>query len=422
MKAEVISVGTELLLGEIPNSNAQIISERLAAIGIDVLFHSTVGDNLDRIAGTVSGALSRSDVVVVTGGLGPTHDDLTREAIARATGRKLVLDPLVEEDLREWFKELERQMPDNQLRQAHFPAGATPLPNSMGTAPGIELQHEDTLLFAVPGVPSEMMEMLEQHLVPRMAGAAGEGALVVRNIKITGIPEAEVAELIEDTVKTLEGPDTPKIAIYGSVAEVRIRISKKAKSSHAAYIDIFQVEGRLRRALGDVVFGADADTLESVVGEMAKDRGLKIAIAESFTAGSVVSRLISVPDASEFVVAGYVTYSVESKVRDLDLDRLTVEQHGAVSSETAIAMAEGVRRRSGADIGVSSTGEAGPEPLEQPVGTMFLGLSWEGGSTFHQDLAVGDRGAIQKWGSQAALNLLRLWMMQQDVQKPNPLS
>lgn len=413
MRAEVISIGTELLLGEISNSNAQIISERLAGVGLDVMFHATVGDNLDRIASTVSDALDRSDVVVLTGGLGPTHDDLTREAVAKATGRELVLDPLVEEDLREWFKELGRDMPENQLRQAHFPAGSSPIPNSMGTAPGIELEHEGKLLFAVPGVPSEMMEMLEEHLVPRLAGAAGEGALVVRNLKITGAPEAEVAEMIDPTVKMLEGPETPKIAIYGSVAEVRIRISKKAQSAHAAYIDIFQVEGRLRRALGDLLFGADGDTLESVVGEMAKERGLKIAVAESFTGGSVIARLISVPEASEFVVAGYVTYAKDAKVRDLDLDPNIIEEHGAVSSETAMAMAEGVRRRAGADLGVSTTGEAGPEPLEQPVGTMFVGLSWEGGRTFHQDLGVGDRDAIQRWGSQAALNSLRLWMMQQ---------
>lgn len=412
MNAEIISVGTELLLGEIPNSNAQFISERLAAVGVDVLFHSTVGDNLDRLSATIEHALGRSDVVILTGGLGPTHDDLTREAIARATARELVQNPDVEEDLREWFSQLEREMPQNQLRQARFPAGAQPIPNLMGTAPGIELEHEGKLLYAVPGVPSEMIEMVQDHLVPRLAGAAGERALVVRNLKITGIPEAEVAERIEDTVKLLEGPVSPKIAIYGSVAEVRIRISKKAQSTHAAYIDIFQVEGRLRRALGDAVFGADADTLESVVGDMAKEKGLSVAIAESFTGGSLISRLISVPDASEFVVAGYVTYAVEAKVRDLDLDPTVVEEFGAVSAETAIAMAEGVRRRSGADIGLSTTGEAGPEPLEQPVGTMYLGLSWKGGSLSHRDFGIGDREAIRKWGSQAALNLLRLWMIE----------
>lgn len=412
MRAEILSVGTELLLGEIPNSNAQKISERLASIGLDVLFHATVGDNLDRIAQTVSHALDRSDVIVLTGGLGPTHDDLTREAIAKATGRKLVLDPLVQEDLREWFGELGREMPENQLKQAHFPAGATPIANSIGTAPGIDLEHDGKLIFAVPGVPSEMMEMLEEHLVPRLAGRAGESALVVRNLKITGMLEADVAEQIDSTVKLLEGPNSPRVAIYGSPAEVRVRISMKAKSSHAAYIDIFQVEGRLRRKLGDHIFGADDDTLESVVGDMAKDRGLRVAAAESFTGGLLISRLISVPDASEFVAAGYVTYSVEAKVRDLGLDPEQVARDGAVSSQTAIAMAEGVRLRSGADIGLSTTGEAGPEPLEQPVGTMFVGLSWDGGSRASQDMAVGNREAIQKWGSQAALDLFRTWMIE----------
>lgn len=418
MRAEIISVGTELLLGEISNSNAQIISERIAAVGVDVFFHTTVGDNLERLATAVSHALGRSDVVVLTGGLGPTHDDLTREAIARATGRELVLDRLVEEDLREWFDQLGRDMPENQLRQAHFPAGSTPIPNTMGTAPGIELEHEGKLVLAVPGVPSEMLQMLEDHLVPRLAGGAGEGALVVRNLKITGIPEAEVAEKIEETVRLLEGPETPKIAIYGSPAEVRIRISKKARSSHAAYIDIFQVEGRLRRALGDVIFGADEDTLESVVGSLAKDRNLRVACSESFTGGQLVSRLIGVPDASQFVVAGYVTYTPEAKMRDLGLDPRIIDQNGAVSAETAVAMAEGARRRSGADIGLSTTGEAGPEPLEQPVGTMYLGLSWEGGAIFHQDFAVGDREAIQRWGSQAALNLFRIWMLEREETRP----
>jgi len=411
MRAEIVSVGTELLLGEIANTNAQVISERLATVGVDVMHHSVVGDNEPRIAEVIRLALGRSDAVIITGGLGPTHDDVTREALAAATGRDLVLNAEVEADLHEWFKDRGREMGDINLRQAYFPKGGLPIGNSHGTAPGIELGHEGKLIFAVPGVPSEMMEMLQDHLLPRLASDAGGGALVTRNLKVTGLPEADVAAMIKVTVEAVEAPGSPKLAIYSSVGEVRLRISTKAKSTHAAYVDIFQVENRLRKVLGSLVFGADDETLEGVVGEMAKEKGLTVGVAESFTGGALIARLISVPDASEFVNAGYVTYSIGAKEGDLGVPAETVERHGAVSGETAIAMAEGARARSGAVVGLSTTGEAGPVPAEEPVGTMFLGIAWDGGSAFERHFATGDREAIRRWGTQAALNLFRLWML-----------
>ncbi|MGI8426264.1 MAG: competence/damage-inducible protein A [Actinomycetota bacterium] len=411
MRAEIVSVGTELLLGEIPNTNAQVISERLATVGVDVMHHSVVGDNEQRIAEVIKLALGRSDAVVMTGGLGPTHDDVTREALAAATGRELTLNTDVAADLREWFEDRGREMDEINLRQAYFPEGGIPIANSHGTAPGIELEHEGKLIFAVPGVPSEMMEMLQEHLLPRLASDAGGGALVTRNLKVTGLPEADVAAMIQGTVEAVQAPGSPKLAIYSSVGEVRLRISTRAKSTHAAYVDIFQVENRLRKVLGSLVFGADDDILEGVVGEMAKEKGLTVGVAESFTGGALIARLISAPDASEFVNAGYVTYSIGAKESDLGVAPEIIERHGAVSAETAIAMAEGARARSGAAVGLSTTGEAGPVPAEEPVGTMFLGITWEGGSAFKRHFATGNRDAISRWGTQAALDLFRLWML-----------
>jgi len=414
MRAEIISVGTELLLGEIANTNVQAISERLASIGVDVLFHTTVGDNEERIAHALLESLKRCDAVILTGGLGPTHDDVTREGIAKALGLPLEMNNDLTEDLKEWYAERGRQMPETNLRQCLVPAGAEPIPNGLGTAPGIDLTHDGKIVLAVPGVPSEMHGMLQDHLLARLAETpemADAPVLISRNLRVVGIAEADVAEKIAETVRVLDKPGSPTVALYSSSAEVRIRITVKSRSTHAAYVDIFQVEGRLKRALGSAIYGADADSLPSVVAEMAADREIKLATAESFTGGALIQRLISVPDASKFVPAGFVTYSAEAKAGQLGVPQRTLDKHGTVAAETALAMAEGARTRAGATVGLSTTGEAGPDAAEQPVGTMFVALAWEGGGIYRRHFATGDREAIRHFGTQAALNLFRLWMM-----------
>jgi len=255
------------------------------------------------------------------------------------------------------------------------------------------------------------MKAMLDYVLPRLSERSGGEVLVSRTLKATGIPEADLAAKIEGTVTALDSAGSATIALLSSVGEVRIRISAKAPSHHGAFIKIFQVDSRLKNILGDLIFGADEDSLESVVGDLAKARNLVVAVAESFTGGALTSRLIQVPDASDFVSSGYVTYSMEAKMKELGGSEQILNNHGAVSAETALAMAKGARERAGADIGLSTTGEAGPEPQEQPVGTMFLGLAWDGGSIAQEYFVPGERDSVTRYGTQAALNLFRLWML-----------
>ncbi|MBW3588349.1 MAG: competence/damage-inducible protein A [Actinobacteria bacterium] len=418
MKAEVIAVGTELLLGEIINSNAQYISTELSRIGIDVMYQTVVGDNEQRIADEISRALDRSDVVIITGGLGPTHDDLTREAITRATGRKLERRPELEQWLRERFAAMGREMADNNLRQADQPETAVAIGNPRGSAPGVDLAHNGKRIFAVPGVPVEMKGMLSDHVIPELSGAAGENTLLSRYLKVAGMGESDVAQRIKHMIDDLDRQHIVTIALLASAGEVRVRITAKARNEKEALELIAPTEERVRGELGVAVYGTDGDTIEGAAAGVLKGRGLKLAIAESVTGGLVVSRMISIPGTSEFLDTGFVTYAIESKIRQLGVDPKIIEEHGAVSKETAIAMAEGARRSAGSDVGLATTGEAGPDPAEAPVGTIFIAVSWEQASAHRKFIAPGDRDAIRRWASAGALNFLRLWAMGEV--KPDP--
>lgn len=410
MKAEIIAVGTELLIGQIVNSNAQSMSTSLAEIGVDVMFHTTVGDNEQRIAGSIDIALERCDAVIITGGLGPTHDDLTREAIARATGHRLVRDPRIEAWLEDRFASFGRTMAKSNLRQADVPEGAESLENPRGTAPGIALEVKGRWIFAVPGVPSEMKAMMADHVLPRLSGMTDGEALISRVLRISGLGESDLAQRIAPIIDALDGTDGAKIALLASPGEVRVRITAKAEPDKARAL-IAPVEEQLRAKLGPLVVGADGETIESVVGVMLRDRGLTLATAESFTGGLLVSRLVDTPGTSEFLRAGYVSYSPGAKMADLGVPEGVIAEHGAVSSKTAIAMAEGVRAKARADIGLSTTGEAGPKAQEEQVGTMYIGLAWNGGTVSRHFVAPGGREEIRRWGAQAGLNLLRLWLL-----------
>lgn len=411
MKAEVIAVGTELLLGEIVNTNAQFISVALSKIGVDVVYHTVVGDNEERISEEIMRSLGRSDVVIITGGLGPTHDDLTREAIARATGRPLERRPELENWLRERFDRMGRVMAKGNLKQADQPKGAEAIANPRGTAPGVALVHEGKRIYAVPGVPSEMQGMLADYLVPDLAKVAGGSTLLSRYLKVAGMGESDVAERLKPIIDALDKKRTATIALLASAGEVRVRITAKA-GDHQGALDIIRpVEDQVVKELGSAVYGADEDTLEKVVAELLRKRKVTLATAESVTGGVVVSRMIAIPGASDFLNAGYVTYATEAKLLELGVPNQILEEHGAVSKETALAMAQGARDRAHADVGLSTTGEAGPEPAEAPVGTVLLGLSWEGGGAHRKFLAPGARETVRLWASQGALNFLRLWLL-----------
>lgn len=410
MRAEVVAVGTELLLGDIANDNAREISEALAGIGVDVLFHTVVGDNEERIAGVISRAIERADVVIVTGGLGPTHDDITREAIARATGVPLERRSELEAWLRERFARMSRVMPEANLRQADLPRGAEVIENPTGTAPGFSLTLDGKRIYAVPGVPREMRGMLADRVLPDLRGPAGGATLVSRVLRVVGLGESDVGGRLAAVIEDLDREREATLALLAGGGEVRVRITAKGSSPQRALERIDPVERRVRGILGSAVYGADADTLEGVVAALLRQRRLTLAIAESVSGGMLASRLLAVPGASDFLLAAYVAYSPASKVDDLFVPASVLERHGAVSAETALSMAAGARARTGADVAVATTGEAGPEPAEAEVGTVYLGLAHLDGSLHRRFVAPGDREAIRRWASQAALNLLRLWL------------
>jgi nicotinamide-nucleotide amidase len=406
MRAEVVGIGTELLLGQIPNDNARWISERLAEIGVDTLHHQAVGDNLERIAAVFGLALSRADVVIATGGLGPTQDDITREGLAAALGVPMVRHPEIEEFLRERFHGLRREMPESNLRQADVPEGARYLLPQRGTAPGLAMETADgKRVYAVPGVPAEMREMMGGTFLPELATLAGPSAIVSRVVKVTGVAEAKVAETLDDLFR---GSSNPSVAYLASAGEVRVRLTAKASSRDEAQDVIGPLAEEVERRLGDHVFSSNDEALEEVVGRLLKERSLTVAAAESLTGGGLAVRLSSAPGSSATFVGSAVCYTAEAKRDVLGVRQDTIDGPGVVSEECAREMAAGARRIFGADIGVSLTGVAGPEEHDgKPVGTVCVGLAWDGGEGSQEFRAPGDRDQVRRWAEQSALDLLR---------------
>lgn len=405
MRAEIVAVGTELLLGQIANTNARELSERLAETGLDVLHHQVVGDNVERIAEAVELATGRADVVVLTGGLGPTGDDVTREGLARAFGVELERRPEIEDFLRERFRAFERDMPESNLRQAQVPVGARYVLPERGTAPGLVLERDGGVVYAVPGVPAEMREMLEGTILPQLRQRAGESTIASRVIKTAGMAEAQVAELLDDL---FEGSDNPTVAYLAGSGEVRVRLTAKAASRSQAMDLVAPVEEEVRARLGRAVYGSDDDLLEEVIGRMLQDRGWRVACAESLTGGALGARLTEIPGASLWFAGSAVCYTNEAKRQVLGVPEAILEGPGAVSEECARAMAEGARLLYGAEVGVALTGVAGPEEQERrPPGTVWVAVLGGGGDELRKVVAPGDRQGVRRWAVQSGLILLR---------------
>jgi nicotinamide-nucleotide amidase len=405
MRAEVIGIGTEILLGQIANTNAQWMSQRLAEIGVDVLHHQVIGDNVGRIAEAVRLALSRADVVLVTGGLGPTGDDVTRQGLAEALGLRLERRSEIEAFLREKFRRMGREMAESNLVQADVLEGARYLLPERGTAPGLVVEAEGRRLYAVPGVPAEMREMLEGVVLPEIRAVVGPAGIVSRVLKVVGVAEAKVGELLDDLFLA---STNPTVAYLASAGEVRVRLTAKATTPEEAAAMIAPIEDEVRRRLGDAVFGTDVAELEAVVGALLVERGLTLACAESLTGGGLTSRIVHVPDSSRYFAGSVVAYSAETKRELLGVAKETLEGPGMVSEPCALEMADGVRRVFGADVGVSTTGVAGPEPLEgHPPGEVWVAVSGPRDEEARGFTAPGDRDQIRRWAEQAALDLLR---------------
>lgn len=410
MKAEIVGVGTELLLGQIANTNARWISERLAAVGVDVMHHQAVGDNVPRIIDALRVALGRADVVIVTGGLGPTEDDLTRDAIAQLLGLPMVRHPEIEDLLREKFAGYGRgDMPLSNLRQADVPEGLRTIAPVRGTAPGLVAELPDGgRIYAVPGVPVEMEEMMDGTILAELAALAGPATIVSRTLRSASLGESKVAERLRDL---FEGSSNPSVAYLASSSEVKVRLTAKAATREGAETLLAPLAAEVRARLGDALFTVDDEELEEAVGRLLRAAGRTLACAESLTGGGVGARLTSVAGASDYFVGSAVVYTAEAKRNILGVTRATIEGPGVVSEECAREMAAGARRVFGADVGLALTGAAGPEGHDgADPGTVWMALDADDVRHARRLRVPGERFRVRRWAEQAGLDLVRRYL------------
>jgi nicotinamide-nucleotide amidase len=368
MKAEIISIGTEILLGEILDTNAQYIAARLPALGIDNYWMSQVGDNKARLVELLQRAWGRSDLILCTGGLGPTEDDVTREAICEVIGEEPAVDPEQEAILRRFFAMRAGSMPERNLKQAWLTPSTRAIPNPRGTAPGWWVEKDGRILLAMPGPPAEMMRMWDNEVAPRLRELSTGAVLVSRTLKTVGIGEGSVDEMLGDLLHSTN----PSIGVYARADGIHVRISAKAPTTRQAEALIEPVEYEARRILGPAIWGTDNETLEMSVGKLLAERGLMLATMESCTGGLLASTITDSPGSSSHFRGGIVSYATDVK-EQFGVDPALVEEYGVISPECAKAMATAVRHALRADVGVGITGVAGPEPQEdKPVGTVHI--------------------------------------------------
>lgn len=406
MRAEILSIGTELLLGHISDTNATYLARQLATLGIDLFYVSQVGDNLGRLTETLRRARDRSDLVIMTGGLGPTEDDLSREAIAAVLGETPRVDPRLEAELRAFFASRGIAMPERNVKQAWVIPSATPLANPVGTAPGWWDERDSKIVVAMPGVPHEMMRMWEHEVVPRLRPRNGM-ALFTRTLRVAGMGESTVEERLGELIHG----ENPTVATYAKRDAVDVRVTAKAATVAEAEALVAEMEARARDALGAHIFGVDTETPQSVALALLIEHGLTLATMESCTGGLLASLITDVPGSSEAFLGGFVAYSAAMKAA-YGVPRETLEQHGVISVETARAMARAARERLGADVGVGITGVAGPAEQEgNPAGTVHIAVaSAESASDTSQQFR-GARSEIKWRAAITALNLLRLHVL-----------
>lgn len=412
MIVECIFVGTELLLGEILNTNAQYISQRLAELGVDCFHQVTIGDNPGRLSAALQTALSRSDVVITTGGLGPTLDDLTKETVAEVLGRELVLHEPSWQAIASFFRSRGREPAAANRKQALFPPDAIVLANARGTAPGMILEAGDKAVVVLPGPPRELQPMFETGVIPWLQARLGPDhrQLYTRIVHFVGIGESDLFTKLEDLFASAGGIDGVYLAPYAKLGEVHVRLSTKAATAAEAKPLLDRAEAAIRARLGRYVYGLDDDSLEGVIGEQLRRRGWRLAVAESCTGGLLAKRLTDVPGSSDYFACGVVTYSNASKSALLNVPATVLAQHGAVSDETAEAMAKGVCALAGTEVGVGITGIAGPGggSAAKPVGTVHIAVTSPAGTSVRGYLLRSDdRATVRQLAAQEALR--RLW-------------
>lgn len=406
MIAEIIAVGTELLMGQIVNTNAQYLSRRLNDLGINVYYHSVIGDNPERLKQSLKLAMSRADLIITTGGLGPTQDDLTKETIAQTIGRKLVIHEQSQQAIRCFFEKQNRKVMKNNEKQAYFPEGCTVIPNNRGTAPGCIIEHDGKVIVMFPGPPKEMIPMFEDTVFPYFAEKTGQ-TIESRLLKVFGIGESEMETRISDII---EGQHNPTIAPYVGDGEIVIRITARCQDKDEAKIMIQPVVDKIEKRLGNLLYSSNGESMEEVVINLLREKGIMLSTAESCTGGMLASRLINVPGASEIFERGFITYSNNAKIEELGVSSNTIETYGAVSEQTAVEMVKGLVARTGTRAGIAVTGIAGPDggTAEKPVGLVYIAISLDGHVECRKFNLAGGRQRVRNVSCLNALNMLRM--------------
>lgn len=405
---EILSVGTELLLGNIANTDAQMLSQGLSAIGINVYYHTVVGDNPARVMQAVQVAKKRADIIITTGGLGPTCDDLTKNALAESFGKKLVYHEPSAIRLKEYFTRLGRQMTENNMQQAYLPEGCQVLENDWGTAPGCAFYAEGCHVIMLPGPPSECKPMFLYRAKPYLQ-ALSEGVIFSHTLRLFGIGESQMESQIRDQMNQMSNPT---LAPYAKEGECELRVTAKAEDEAAAEVLLSPVVAQMREIFGNKIYGVDVDSLEQVVLSLLLEQGKTFATAESCTGGLVAKRMTDLPGASKGFLGGIVSYTNEVKMSLLGVSAETLDAFGAVSPETAIEMAQGARRVLGCDIAISVTGVAGPDSDERgtPVGRAYIALVAQGVSHV-RTLNLGSRRMrVRNLCAKNALDMVRRYL------------
>lgn len=409
MKAEIITVGTEILLGDIVNTNSQFLAKELALLGVDVYYQSTVGDNEKRLYESFEESLNRSDIVITTGGLGPTNDDITKEVAAKYFKQDLELHESSWQNIMNYFNKIGIEPTSNNKKQAYFPKECTILKNNNGTAPGAVLKKDNKYIILLPGPPKEMVAMFNESVKPYIEKLTNT-TLVSKTIRLIGIGESTLETEVMDII---QNQCNPTIAPYAQDGEVTLRITAKVKNKEDAKPLIEDMEKKIENRVGKYIYGYDNTTLEEVVAKLLVDRNLTIAVSESCTGGMVSSALINYPGISSIFKEGCVTYSNEAKINRLGVKKETLGKYGAVSEETAIEMAIGIAKNFNTNIGISTTGIAGPGggTDEKPVGLVYMGIYINGETTVKKFNFTGDRHKIRTRATKSLLNELRIELM-----------
>ena len=406
LTAEIIAIGSELLAPDRSDTNSLWLTEKLNSIGIEVKLKTIVGDDDARLEEAIKDAIRRSKVVITTGGLGPTEDDVTRKVAARALGRRLILDESILVELREKFRAFGHVMPERNSRQAMVIDESEVLPNPKGSAPGLFIDHGGVAVVLLPGPPREMKPMFENHVLPKLANRAGSIKIVRRMLRVAGLGESALDEKIAPIYTQYENPQT---TILFNQTEIEIHLTARGRTEAEAVALLDRLSEQLEECLGDSIFSFAGEKMEEVVGLKLTIGGYTLSVAESCTGGLIAQRLTDVPGSSKYFIEGVVAYSNDAKTRTLGVEPVLLLEHGAVSAPVAEAMAEGIRKRARTDFGLSITGIAGPGggSEEKPVGLVYIALADDAHTEHRRFIVPGDRQLIRWRASQAALDLLR---------------